>query len=89
MKTIYKYELTTTEIVMPKNSQFLCVQLQRDIPCLWAVVDTDVEEKETVKIRIVPTGHTVPNSCVYIGTYQIVHMNLVFHVFRESNNVTG
>lgn len=44
MRVIYKYPLSLTnsqEIVMPVDAQILTAQLQNNMPCLWALIDTD------------------------------------------------
>ncbi|GAH39707.1 unnamed protein product, partial [marine sediment metagenome] len=42
---------------MPKNSTLLTVQAQREVPCLWALVETDKESEERfIRIAGVETG---------------------------------
>jgi len=46
MKTIYKYSLDPyrdgmPEVTMPKDAKILTLQLQRGVPTIWALVDTD------------------------------------------------
>ncbi len=86
-KTIWKYPIQTTDeqsILVPKGAKFLTVQTQREEPCLWAVVDPTAE-KEEVMVRTHGTGHELPADAHlydYIGTYQLGHGSLIFHVFR-------
>jgi len=85
METIWKYELETidsAQIVMPKERRLLTVQVQRGIPCLWALVDPDspretvtIITKGTCHLIYAPVGH-------YIGTYQLDDGSLIFHVFE-------
>jgi hypothetical protein len=86
MKTIWKFELDfNSTFEMPKGAEILTVQLQKDIPCLWALVDTE-KELEKRHFETYGTGHPLSyergNSKVYIGTYQIANGALVFHVFE-------
>jgi len=86
-KTIWKYPLRTIDgqdLSMPIGAEILTVQIQYDIPCLWAVVD-DARPKEDRHIEIYGTGHEMRplTSRKYIGTYQLTFEGLVFHVFER------
>ena len=43
MRTIWTYRARARccEIEMPLNAEILCVQLQNNIPTLWALVETE------------------------------------------------
>lgn len=95
MRTIYKYPLNTTDlqtIKVPRlpntnsfKEQFLCIDIQYGLPCLWCMVDTSKEERE-IQIRIVGTGNPMPDSCYkenYLGSYQLLDGQFVGHVFLE------
>ena len=88
MRTIYKYKLEATDeqtIAMPYGAQILSVQVQADIPCIWAMVDTDEETMNYKTIYTYGTGHKLPHDMdqlKYIGTYQLYGGDLVFHVFE-------
>lgn len=86
MKTIYKYQLDVTDVQtlhIPKNSKILNIQTQREIPCIWALVDTN-EKIEDRKIKIYGTGHECgPGREEYIGSFQLENGALVFHVFES------
>jgi hypothetical protein len=86
MKCIYKYPIKVADevrIVMPLNTEILCVQVQRDIPCIWALV-TKSTEVALRKFRWYGTGHPVEmHSGKYIGTIQMDNGALVFHLFEE------
>jgi len=72
------------EIEMPKNGAILTVQVQRQIPCLWVLVETNGEGNEKRFIRIVGTGHSVPGIILkYIGTFQLAEGDFIGHVFEE------
>ena len=56
MKTIYKYELLNlgvNEIEIPVCSEYLKVDAQRGVICLWALVDT---EKRPTKVKLIVVG---------------------------------
>jgi hypothetical protein len=85
--TIWKFPLTVTDtqfISLPKDAEILCVQVQMEAPCLWAKVDSTIEDKETVLIETFGTGHPMDEkNRKYIGTYQLNNGHLIFHVFRH------
>lgn len=86
MRTVYKYPLKiedVQEIKLPKYFQFLDIQVQNGIPCLYAMVDTK-EEFITMQILLFGTGHEIPCYIVnysYIGTFQLFEGKAVFHAF--------
>lgn len=86
MKAIWKFpiELEDVQTVpLPYESEILCVQMQGDQPCLWALVDPS-QKPVGREIRIFGTGHNVLHSITsdhYIGTFQMRGGSLVFHVF--------
>ena len=87
MKTIFKYPLEADDyqtVIMPRGAQILTVQAQREIPCIWAMVDTDNEPEERY-FRMAGTGHLFTSKdklLRYIGTFQVRAGGLVFHVFE-------
>lgn len=90
MKTIWKYELLTTDeqtMRIPKGAFVLCVQMQYDKPCLWALVDLDAE-RENRTFTTVGTGHQHDAKfwlgLQYIGTYQLYDGKIVAHVFEKT-----
>lgn len=86
-RTIYKYPLTVAdrqEIRMPDGAQILCVQVQRGMPCVWALVDPAAPQARKA-IYIYGTGHAIPaDPGRYIGTFQVQGGDLVFHVFEHA-----
>lgn len=88
-RRIFKYELDeldVKEIEMPQGAEILCVQTQRQTPCIWALVDP---ESVTVKrkFEIYGTGEKITENTKttvrkYIGTYQVGEGYLVWHVFE-------
>jgi hypothetical protein len=86
-KTIWKYELTPDKlsIEMPKDAEILSVQMQNDIPCVWALVNPENKVKEKV-IEIFGTGHEMYCDGIsrkFIGTFQMHGGLLVFHLFER------
>lgn len=86
MKVIHKFSLQQEPlqgIWVPKDATILTVQVQRNIPCLWVLLDPN-ENKVIRKIEIVGTGRELPkNELKYIGTFQLYEGALVFHVFEH------
>lgn len=86
MKKIFKYPLKVAdvqEVEIPVGAIILCVQIQREEPCLWALVNPDVV-KEKRRIVTYGTGHPVDDvPGYYVGTYQLNGGDLVFHVFDK------
>lgn len=83
-KTIWKFPLAIVDdqqIVLPKEATFLCVQMQNDQCCLWALVDP-AQPTETKTIEIFGTGHPIQAANRnYIGTVQEFDGALVWHIF--------
>jgi len=89
--TIYKYDFEVADTVrsrMPVGAQVLCVQMQRGIPCIWALVDPKAITEERT-FRVYGTGQQIEKDSVgrYIGTFQMRGGDLVFHLFDVSSSV--
>ncbi len=88
MKTIWKFELETTDqqtLKMPNGAEILTVQIQHGVPCLWAMIYSD-EPLEDRIIEINGTGNPVRDPCQmrkYIGTYQLQGGAFIGHVFER------
>lgn len=82
MITVWKFEVESSEISMPKGAEILHIDVQRETPCLWARVDTDCEH-ETRTFAIVGTGHPCPSGC-HIGSFLMRGGDFVFHVFETT-----
>lgn len=86
MKYIWKYQLKLQpeqRIEMPVEAKILTVQVQYDIPCLWALVDPDLH-KVLRDICIVGTGRQFDGLGEYIGTFQRADGSLIWHVFERT-----
>lgn len=83
--TIWKYELLVEDRVtirMPFGADVLCVQMQGDKPYLWAKVNKTFSLCNRV-FYVIGTGNPMPvNAKEYVGTFQMMHGGLVFHVFE-------
>jgi hypothetical protein len=80
---------------MPRFAKILCVQMQNDTPCIWAMVDPK-QETEMRHFEIFGTGHSIPivpetmpeiPARVYVGTYQEAGGALVWHLFERNLSV--
>ncbi len=85
MSTIWKYELTVEgiqDLYVPGGGKILCVQVQRERPCVWMLVNPD-EDTKLHRIWIFGTGQPDidTSGLTYIGTFQLYDGGLVFHVF--------
>lgn len=82
--TIWKFPLKVKDvqqIEMPQGTRLLSVQVQRGIPCLWALVDEQAPREKRLIVTY-ETGHYVHDGTrAFVGTYQIDGGELVFHVF--------
>jgi len=84
--TIWKFPIIITDAVavkMPAGAQVLSVQVQKEVVCLWAIVNPD-NPMEDRRFRIYGTG----NPCFspanrFVGTFQIYGGELVFHLFED------
>lgn len=88
MKTIYKYKVKrqeTQEVEMPATAQILTAQPIDDSVWIWAMVETEVVEKEMRRIAVLKTGQeiTLPSDkLLYINSVQLGAGELVLHVFE-------
>lgn len=74
---------------MPANADILTVQVQRDNPVLYAMVDPSALT-EPRRFVILGTGHVHKadevGKLAYISTFQLFGGDLVFHVFEEKDD---
>ena len=83
MMKIYKYQLTNSvTYIRGKIARFLTVQMQRDIPCVWAIVDDSVDESEFA-LYMIGTGWDMNDIKTeeYVGTIQ--ECGCVWHWFAR------
>lgn len=86
--SIYKYPFHLVDLLMvnmPAGAEILCVQTQREKPCMWARVDPSAP-MELRSFAIYGTGHPISPDAAkdhrYVGTFQLAGGDLVFHVFE-------
>ena len=75
-----------TEIDMPRGAQILDIQMQGDIPVLWAIVNPKKPSRKYV-FHVFGTGYEMldyeKKHYVYVGTVQQRGMmTLVWHIFE-------
>lgn len=94
MKMIYKYPLgmdihhnAVYEIEMPKAAKILDIQVQGNIPVIWAIVNPKKETRK-YEFHVFGTGFEMQDydkkHYEYVGTVQQANMvnTLVWHVFE-------
>lgn len=86
MLTIHKFPLKPhvyqQTIEIPSRFQIVSLQLQDEIPCLWAMVETEYP-LIVLWVHAYQTGETIPHRLekAYVGTYQLD--GYVYHVFTQ------
>jgi len=83
IRTVYKYPIygAGADIQMPRGARVLCVQIQDDVPTIWALVDPNAE-LEGRHFRLMVTGGAFDaDGLTYVGTYQ--QGWFVGHVFEK------
>jgi hypothetical protein len=89
MLTIHKFPFDISDYVsiqIPRDARILHVELQRGVPTMWALVDTN-KQSEAVHFRVFGTGyeidpHIVEDQDSYIKSFQ--QGPFVWHLFRVS-----
>jgi hypothetical protein len=87
MKTIHKYSAAICAthddftIAMPDGAEVLCVQVQNNMPKVWALVDLNMPFKPR-GFHWRGIGHPADRLGRYVGTIQIEGGALVFHLFE-------
>ena len=84
MKTIWKFELPrkgVSFIELREGYEILALQIQRDIPCIWVLLDSAKPER-TEQFELWGTGHLIPENREYVGTWQEHGRELVWHLFK-------
>jgi hypothetical protein len=85
MKAIWKYQLIrdVNILELPPGARVLCVKEQREMICLWALIEVNPQAKPVKRtFRVYGTGG-IPEDCgEYIGTVQSKGDLFVYHVFE-------
>lgn len=96
MKKVFKFKLSVLRrqsILLPRNAEILCIQVQEEAPYLWARIDTNEQIFSGKTIYTYPTGEPMfLDAGSYLGSYQIgrsyevgIAGPHVFHVFGSSS----
>ncbi len=65
------------------GAEFLSVQIQRDEPQMWFLVDPEADS-EVRSFTVHGTGHpVVGDDPLFLGTFQVMGGELVFHLFER------
>jgi hypothetical protein len=86
LDTIWKFAIPQEAdftLEMPKGAVPLSVGVQGDQPVMWAAVNASTLTFERHRFILRGTGHPLPGLLAYrfIGTFQLSHLGLVFHLF--------
>ena len=85
MSKIWKYEaplIDNFSINMPEGAEILCVQVQRNVPQIWALVDPEALYVRRW-FRLAGTDHPISEAnLLYIGSFQMAEETLIFHLFE-------
>lgn len=84
---VWEWPLAITDsqtIEMPLGAKILTVQIQGEVPVMYALCNKKLATRRRRKIAIHGTGNPMPDEPgVYIATFQLHEGLLVFHVFEE------
>lgn len=84
-QAVYKYQIKITDyqdVTLHKGAKILCIKNQTGKICIWALVNPDETEQETIKLRCAGTGHLIEEDVEYIDTVFVYNGDLVFHFFK-------
>ena len=85
MKQIRKYSLLNKndkQFVMPKGSEILTVQRQKDDICVWALVDLEEEVLVSRSFIIYGTGENINENFQHSYLATVQFDGYVYHVFE-------
>jgi len=84
---IWKYEIPIRdlfEIEMPDSAEVLCVQMQKETPCIWVMIPEKLEKNTKRSFAIVGTGQSFNDAnYFYVGTFQQYKGELIWHLFER------
>ena len=89
-RVVWKYSFDRPESVvtfaMPIGAEFLTLQTQFNVPCVWMLVNPKAELENRTFV-VFGTGHSMewsgPRDLSYVGTFQLDGGAFVFHVFER------
>ncbi len=85
MRTVHKFKLPygSNVIDIHEGAETLSVMVQDDVPCLWAIVDT---ERPVVKRHFIiyATGSELkePETLLWVATFGHLDNNFIYHCFE-------
>lgn len=80
MRTIWKFQIETRMTLhLFDGWRVLHTEPQGGVPHLWVEVDTE-EPRQVVHFQVVGTGHPIPYSARWLGTWQ--DPPFVWHLYR-------
>jgi len=89
MQTIWKYQIIVgvNDLTMPRGASVLAVQVQHGIPTMWALVNPNAVHDRR-RFVVYGTGHPIDSTADagYVGTFQMMGGDLVWHVFEDRHN---
>lgn len=86
-KTVWKFQFQIEDSIVlqiPSEATILHLDAQQSTPCIWVLVDPDAEPVER-HFQLRGTGQPFQgNEGKHIGSFQMLHGSLVFHLFEEA-----
>lgn len=81
MSRVLKYQIREGPIELPVGAKVVCVAMQRNEPCLWALVSAPGTVTESREFKVVGTGSSnIDDTDLYVGT--IFDGPFVWHIFE-------
>ena len=68
MRTIHKYPLHGSLVLLPKGAKIIEVARQGNAMQIWAEIDTEEEQFENVNIVMLGTGWNIPENAIHLKT---------------------
>lgn len=87
MLKVFKYQVEMSdyfELDLPEGARILIVDVQSNIPWLWALVDPSAPSEKRL-FRFAGTGHPIeedPDKLRFISTFKVDEGALIFHIFE-------
>ena len=86
-RVIYKYPLEIADrqgIRLPVGYEILKIEFQGETLNLWVSVPQNHDQRETLFLRVVPTGREYePTGLTFLTTVQQYQGHLIWHIFKE------
>lgn len=88
MRRVYKYTIPVRDVFhldLPIGAEILTVQVQRNEPQIWALVNPDCQTERRY-FRLAGTGHAIGDRMLlkYIGTFQLHGGDFIGHLFETA-----